>query len=106
MAPQPPAPMPQQHHMQQQQMPPQQPGMAPGGQQGGDWRTHAQAPPKDNRLKTTVRPAPVGPAGLARPLPDPRAHPALGVWTVLRRFEACAAELTVGPVTCAGCDKH
>lgn len=27
--------------------------MAPGGQQGGDWRTNAQAPPKDNRLKTT-----------------------------------------------------
>jgi len=53
MAPQPAAPMPQQHHMQQQQMPPQQPGMAPGGQQGGDWRTNAQAPPKDNRLKTT-----------------------------------------------------
>ena len=39
-----------QHQMQQQQMPPQQ-----GGQQGGDIRNNAKIPPKDNRLKTTVR---------------------------------------------------
>ena len=85
MAPQPAAPMPQQqHHMQQQQMPPQQPGMAPGGQQGGDWRTNAQAPPKDNRLKTTVRPAP---AGRARPRPIPaRTRPSSRV-TVVRRLK-------------------
>eukprot|EP00802_Teleaulax_amphioxeia_P007530 Tamp_07537.p1 GENE.Tamp_07537~~Tamp_07537.p1 ORF type:complete len:448 (-),score=130.26 Tamp_07537:863-2206(-) len=51
MAPQPAAPMPQQHQMQPGQMPPQQSGMP--GQQGGDWRANAQAPPKDNRLKTT-----------------------------------------------------
>ena len=97
MAPQPAAPMPQQHHMQQQQMPPQQPGMAPGGQQGGDWRTNAQAPPKDNRLKTTVRPALRGVPAPARSLRAPR----VTFCKAGRR-----AELTVGPATCAGCDKH
>ena len=85
MAPQPAAPMPQQHHMQQQQMPPQQPGMAPGGQQGGDWRTNAQAPPKDNRLKTTVRPAP---AGRARPRPIPARTPR----DILRRWKTRGAD--------------
>jgi hypothetical protein len=53
MAPQPAAPMPQQHHMQQQQMPPKQPGMPGAG--GDNWRNNVQQPAKDNRLKTTVR---------------------------------------------------
>jgi len=101
MAPQPAAPMPQQHQMQPGQMPPQQSGMP--GQQGGDWRANAQAPPKDNRLKTTVRPAP---AARARPAHDPCACAAPGALAFVRNGGGRGGELTAGPAPCAGCHKH